>query len=321
MNSPLQVLCAGLIVADHVSAPISSMPSAGSLVVAPGMELTIGGCAANTATDLAKIGVRVGIVGCIGADPLGNFVRQSLIGQGVDDRHLQVSTTQQTAATLVINVVGEDRRFIHAVGANAEFTGTDLSADDLRGVRVLCVGGFGLNPALSGENVADLFQRARAAGVMTVLDVVLNETEDVRQMFVPVLPWTDLFLPNRDESTQLLGETDPALQVQRFLQAGVSTVIITCGGDGLLAANQDGVWQMPAHQVRQIDGTGGGDAFVAGYLLGVLENLPLPQRLAYGAALGASCVQSMGATTGVFDRPRLLKFVAEHPLPVTRVSR
>ena len=321
MHAPLDVLCAGLVVADHVCAPIARIPPAGTLILTEKLDITIGGCAANTATDLAKLGVRNGIVGRIGDDPLGQIVKQSLVKQGVDVRHLSVSQTAQTAATLVVNVEREDRRFIHAVGANAEFTGQELTEDHLQNVRVLCVGGFGLNDALSGENVAGLFRRARAAGVMTMLDIVISDSVQTRKMLEPVLPLTDLFLPNQDEAAMLLGETDPVLQAQHFRSAGAAAVIVTSGVAGLTFANSEGIWQMLAHPVKQVDGTGGGDAFVAGYILGILENRPLAERLAYGVALGASCVQSMGATTGVFDHPTLVKFVAEHPLPLNRIEK
>ena len=62
MNQPTDVLCAGIIVADHVSAPISHLPAAGELVLADQLLLAIGGCAANVAVDLTKMGVAAGVV-------------------------------------------------------------------------------------------------------------------------------------------------------------------------------------------------------------------------------------------------------------------
>ena len=50
-----EILCAGIVVADHLCTPISHVPAAGELVKADGMLLTIGGCAANAAVDLAKM--------------------------------------------------------------------------------------------------------------------------------------------------------------------------------------------------------------------------------------------------------------------------
>src|SRR5439155_25070532 len=71
MNEDAEVLCAGIIVADHVCAPISHLPAAGELVMAERLILTIGGCAANAAVDLSKMGVRASVVGRVGRDVFG----------------------------------------------------------------------------------------------------------------------------------------------------------------------------------------------------------------------------------------------------------
>jgi sugar/nucleoside kinase (ribokinase family) len=217
---------------------------------------------------------------------------------------------------MVVNVRGEDRRFIHAAGANAEFTGREVSADAIRRSRVLYVGGFGLNAALSGDNVAELFRTARAAGVMTVLDVVVAEN-DVGQMLGPVLPLTDLFLPNTDEARTITGHGDPWEQARHFHAAGAATVVITCGAHGACLLSGREALRIPAHEVVQVDPTGGGDAFVAGYLHAVLGGAPVDDCLRSGAALGASCVRSAGATTGVYRADELRHYIAEHRLDVT----
>ena len=59
-----------------------------------------------------------------------------------------------------------------------------------------------------------------------------------------------------------------------------------------------------------------GDAFVAGFLYGQIHGHSPQKSLAYGAAMGASCVRSLGATTGVFCAEELEAFVEAHPLSV-----
>ena len=191
-DSKFDVLCAGLVVADFVGAPVAALPASGGIVTTPRIELTIGGSAANVAVDVAKLDLRVGIAARIGDDWLGQFVRDSLQRERVQCDHLEVASTAQTASTLIVNVQGEDRRFIHAVGANAEFTGESLTHEVLRECRILCVGGFGLNPKLSGANVRRAFRSARELGVVTVLDVVISDTPSAWEMLQEVLPETDV---------------------------------------------------------------------------------------------------------------------------------
>ncbi len=312
------VLCAGLIVADHVCAPIAGLPPPGELAMTDRIDLTIGGCASNVAVDLSRLGLVACVAGRVGDDVLGRHVCNVLAAEGVSCDQVQFSRTARTATTMVINVRGQDRRFIHAAGANAEFTGREISADAIRCSRALYVGGFGLNAALSGDSVAALFRTARSAGVATVLDVVVAD-EDVGRMLEPVLPLTDLFLPNTDEARVITGHNEPLAQAAHFREAGSATVIITCGRAGAWLMNRESTLHIPAHDVVQVDPTGGGDAFVAGYLFGVMNQAPVDDCLRYGSALGASCVQCAGATTGVFRKSELTEFVKRQRLPVNPV--
>jgi len=93
----IDVLCGGIIVADHVCTPISHLPSAGELVMADGMLLTIGGCAANAAVDLAKMQVGVAVVGRVGADVFGRVVTDMLREANVDVSCMQTSSGADTS--------------------------------------------------------------------------------------------------------------------------------------------------------------------------------------------------------------------------------
>ena len=313
------ILCTGLVVADFVGAPVAAMPASGCLTTTPRIEMAIGGCAANTSVDLAKLDLKVGIVGLVGDDSMGRFVRESFEEAGVSCAHLGVSRSAQTSATLIVNVQGEDRRFIHAVGANAEFTGEALTREVLRECRILCVGGFVLNPKLSGANVHRAFQTARQLGVATVLDVVISDPAPAWKMLQEVLPETDLFLPNQDEGRMILGIDDPFEQARRFQSAGAKTVIVTRGAKGSLLYDGRHMWEATAFPVEQVDGTGGGDAFVAGFLYGLHKSATPMECLAYGAAMGASCVRAAGATTSVFRRGELEEYVQTHKLEYRQV--
>ncbi len=313
------VLCAGLITADHICAPIKRIPPAGALEMTDGIELAIGGCASNVGLDLRRLGRRARIAGRVGDGLLGRHVAQILADAGALCDQITCSDTAATATTMVVNVLGEDRRFIHAAGANTEFTGMEISADVIRRGRILYVGGFGLNAALSGKNVARLFATAREAGVLTVLDVVVGE-EEVGPMLAPVLPLTDLFLPNEDEGRTITGLSEPKEQARRFREQGASRVVVTRGDQGALLLDEQRFVSIGVHRVEQVDGTGGGDAFVAGFLHALLEGRDPEDCLRYGAALGASCVRAAGATAGVFHVGELEAFVAANPLQVTALS-
>src|SRR5262245_50083435 len=146
MTMPSDVLCAGIIVADHVCTPIDHLPAAGELLMADRLILTLGGCAANAAVDLAKMGLRATVVGRVGGDLFGRSVTDRLAGQGGDGSGVTVSPHCDTSQTLIVNVAGQDRRFIHTFGANAEFSASDIPLDRVARCRALYLGGYLLMP-------------------------------------------------------------------------------------------------------------------------------------------------------------------------------
>lgn len=317
MPELLDCLCAGIVVGDSVCRPIATMPPAGALAITDHVEFTIGGCAANVAVDLSKLGLRIGISGRMGEDVFGREVRDRLLAASVDCSGLVLSRTAPSSTTFVLNVRGEDRRFIHCVGANAEYDGTQVTESDIASSRVLYVGGFGLLQALSPDKVNRMFRIARAAGVTTVLDVVLPDQGQLLPWIEEVLPWTDYFFPNQDEAAKLLsGVIEPELQGQRFRKMGAKTVVITCGSQGAVLISELQRLKSGVYPVEPVDATGTGDAFVSGFVFGLLQDASPAHCLQLGTAMGASCVRSMGATTGVFNAAELREFVGRHPLKI-----
>jgi sugar/nucleoside kinase (ribokinase family) len=302
-------LCAGIVVADHLCEPIDHLPQPGELVLTERTNLAIGGCAANVAVDLARLGRKTAVVGRVGDDVFGRFVADALEATGVDSRHLLQSPGEATSCSIIVNVRGDDRRFIHARGANRTLSGAEISHEMLRQTRVVYVGGYCLSEQPSPEKIAALFRAAAECGVRTVLDVVIPRPANYWPFLEPVLPWTDVFLPNNDEGETITGLKDPVAQAFRFREAGAKAVIITCGGQGAVAACPDGTFRAGRFDVEPVDGTGSGDAFAAGYIHALLEGADVAGCVRTGSALGASCVLATGATTGVFNANELAEFL------------
>ena len=318
-SGPLDCLCAGIVVADHVGAPIDRLPLPGMLAETASLHLSIGGCAANCAVDMTRLGLATAVAGTIGDDILGRFVREVLDEAGVDCSILEIREDLHTAATQVINVLGEDRRFIHATGANAHFTTATITDEILQRTRVLYLGGYCLADQPAAAQVADLFGRARRLGVITMLDVVIPGPGDYSDRLGPVLPVTDHFVPNDDEAKLLCGLDDPFAQADTFLEAGAGSVAITCGNRGSVLVSAASRFRASAHDVPLIDGTGGGDAFAAGFILALLDGSDPEDCLRMGSAAGACCVQVTGATTGMPDADALRRMAADTRLEITRI--
>jgi len=320
MEAANEVVCGGILVADHVCTPMRALPPEGHLVAVDGMYLLTGGCAANVGVNVAKQGIRVGVAGKVGDDYWGRFIREDLAGRGVDTEHVRVSEQEQTSQTMILLCQGQDRRFVHTFGANRDFRAADVRRETLRGAKVFYLGGYLVLPNLGAQELADLFRYCRAEGVRTVLDVVIPTGFSYSGELDPVLPFTDVFLPNNDEAEMLTGELDPARQARALLDKGVGTVVVTLGDEGLLYAQGDQMWRAAHFPSPVVDQTGAGDAFCAGFIAGMVQGLDLHGCVRYGSALGASCVRSIGCYQGVFSAEQADRFLAENRLEVAPLS-
>jgi len=295
------------------------MPEPGELVPTEGIQLALGGCASNAGLDLAKLGVTVGVSGCVGDDVFGQFILDTLRAGRVDISGIHRIPGAGTASSMVINVTGQDRRFISTPGANTKFTVEHIPPEWVRQAKVFYVGGYLMMPGLETDEFVDLFRTARAGGAKTVLDVVLFGGEHYWKTLEKILPETDVFLPNDDEAAIITGLKDPLQQAERFRQAGAKTVVITEGRRGSLLVADNLRLRCGVYPVEFVGGTGSGDAFDAGYIAGLLAGEGPAGCLRWGSALGASCVRAIGATEAVFTRPEAEAFVRRYELRIDEI--
>ena len=314
------VLCAGIVVADLFVPPLQRLPEAGELVATEDFLIAPGGCAANTAIGLAKLGVPASVCGRVGDDTFGESLLRDLRRRGIDVGALTVTEGVGTSKTVIVPVHGEDRRFIHTFGANAVFTAADIPQALLESSAVVYIGGYLVLPGLDEADLAARLRDARAHGARVVLDVAIPSGHpDLSLDSVGKLwPLADCFLPNEDEALALSGEREPRDQAQAFLEYGARTVVIKRGELGVHVRSRETAFDMPAPPVEVIEPSGAGDAFAAGLIVGILEGWDLERSVAFASVVGGSACTALGCTTGVFSRRRADEFVAAHPLSAAK---
>jgi sugar/nucleoside kinase (ribokinase family) len=314
MSGHPRVLCAGILVADLVVPPLPELPAPGELAATDDFLLAPGGCAANVAISLAKLGVASAVAGRVGADFFGDFLEGELNRFGVDTHGL-LRSDRGTSQTVVLPVAGQDRRFVHSFGANAAFRAEDVDRSLLGQCDVFYLGGHLVLPAVSAPELAGLYAEARAGGATTVLDVVVpRETAVSLESVREILPYVDVFVPNEDEARALTGENEPQRQAGRLLRAGSGMVIVTRGTAGSVVHSREKLLDVPAPRVASVDQSGAGDGFSAGLIAGMLAGWDTERTVRFASIIGASATTALGCTNGVFSRAQAEAFLeAEMP--------
>jgi hypothetical protein len=143
----------------------------GSLTEVGRLELRLGGCVANTGSDLAALGLRTLLVTSLGDDVLAGTVAALVDTIPGADARAEIVPGATTSYSIVVQPSGTDRAFWHHVGANASFDGRQV---DVAAAPLLHVGYLPLLPRLTaraGAGLVRLFQEARSAAVTTSIDM------------------------------------------------------------------------------------------------------------------------------------------------------
>jgi sugar/nucleoside kinase (ribokinase family) len=167
--------------------------------------------------------------------------------------------------------------------------------------------------------LAAVFARARARGMRTVLDVVTPGPADYLPRLKEVLPEVDVFVPNDHEGQLITGLQDPLAQAEMFHRLGARTAIVTMGDRGAILVADNLRLRADSYRMPFVDGTGGGDAFAAGYIAALLRALGPEESLRMASAVGASCVRAIGTTAGVFTAEECTAFLRDNALKIERV--
>lgn len=307
----MRVACLGILVADVVGKPIDALPPRGTLASVERIELHAGGCAANTSIALARLGVPAAVLGIVGRDGFGDFLRLTLQREGVDDRGLLSHATASSSATMVAVHSDGERTFLHHTGANAAYTLADVAWPIIDEADILHVAGPFLMPRFVGADAAATLQRAKQSGKITTLDTVWDFTGRWMSVLAPALPFVDYLLPSLDEARQLTRRDAPEDIARALLDYGVGAVGLKMGDMGAYVRTAQGeAFTVPPLSVPVVDALGAGDAWAAGFLCGLTRGWPLAKTARFANTVGACAVQALGATTGIlsFDTTYELAF-------------
>jgi sugar/nucleoside kinase (ribokinase family) len=292
------VVCLGILVADVIARPVEELPARGALGLVDEIPLHGGGCALNTASVLARLGLDAAVVGKVGEDAFGDFLLRLLDERGIDGSHVLQDPGVATSASVVLVDRAGERTFLHLPGANARLRLDNIDRNVLFSGRALHVAGSLVMPELDGAPTAEVLEEAHDRGITTSL-VTVWDASGRWERVLPSLPHLDLFVPSLAEGRAVSGEREPPAVAAWLRKRGVGCVALTMGAEGCYVSSAGFEGQMGAPAVTAVDGTGAGDAFAAGLLYGHLAGWPLERSASFANAAGALATTVVGAVEGV----------------------
>src|SRR6202171_1889992 len=248
-------------------------PRPGETIFGNKFDLGFGGKGANQAVAARLCGANVGMVAKVGSDLVGPATIKNFESQGIDAPYVRIAEgVSSGVAPIFVDPSGQNR-IIVVKGANDELKPADVdaAADTLKSADCIV-----LQFEIPLETVYYTIKFARRNGIRCILNPAPAQPIDIK-----AVADLDYFVPNESEAEAISGipvrNVDDAKRCAgELLASGIRRVIITLGANGSLLAGSEGMEHVPAFNVKSVDSTGAGDAFIGSFA--TLPGAGLPER-------------------------------------------
>ncbi len=303
----------GFYTFDCLGWPFESVPAGGGTNYIDELTLAVSGAGGTAAIAAAKMGLKTLAVTGLGHDLMGDWVLQRLQHFGVDVSAVQREKTWRTSSSIVTTRRDGTRPALHMKGATADFFVRDAAISEMVDTKVFHAGGVGVMKAMDMGQTAKVMRAAQVAGAMTTVDVFAGSPADLPAI-AQVLAYTDYFMPSIEEAEALCGFADPADAARYFLDRGAKACILTLGGQGVFYRDALGLqFHQPAFDVQVRCSCGCGDAFNAGFAVGLVKGFDIETCVSMGQATSAQNATGLGSQAGVKDFDDTFHFLKTQP--------
>jgi ribokinase len=306
-----KILVVGSLNMDLV-VQMPAIPRPGETLLGGKFATFPGGKGANQAVAAARLGAQVTMVGEVGGDAFGEQMLQIIRNEGIDTRFVGVDAHSATGVALItVDAQGQNTISI-ASGANFALTADDVRRawEQIPDVDLL---------VMPLETPIETIHTAAQLAYQRQVPAILNPAP-AQDLDESLLRLIYLIVPNEIETEFLTGQAiknqdDARKAGVELLKRGVANVVLTLGESGALLVEGDSknpIFELiPAFQVRAVDATAAGDAFVGALATALGEGLPLARAAHFANAVAALSVTRPGAQPSLPSRNEVDQFLQE----------
>ncbi len=298
----LDVTVIGNAVLDVIARPLDRKVFETGSIPVDEIKLSFGGDALNESVILSQFGKRVELVSKIGQDEAGSRIINYLESKGVFVNKIRPDSKTNTSINIVLVDAHGERYFLtDPKGSQRKLSKDDVKASLQATGEIISFASMFVSPLLDIGAMADLFRTIKEeTGAVLVADMTKAKNGETLGDLQRLLPYVDYMLPNEEEISLLTGVSDPCVNANLLVDAGVSCAIVKCGKNGSVIASKGSQYQVPAYHVEKcVDTTGAGDSFAAGFIWGLSERWSVFDSACFASAAASCAVEQTGAADGV----------------------
>ena len=256
-------------------------------------ETVSGGSVANSIVGLSQLGDKVGFIGKVSDDELGQKYEQGLKKENVEYFYTKKKENLPTGTCLILITPDSERTMCTFLGTAGKINKTDIDVQAIKNSEITFLEGYlwdegepkeAFNEAINYSNkiamsLSDKFCVDRHK--KNFLDLVKNKL--------------DITFANEQEILELIDATS-FNDVISFGKKLNKTLVITRSDKGSVVINQNEVVECKSQKnLKIVDLTGAGDLFAAGFLHGYINKMKLQENLNKGTEMASKVIQKIGA--------------------------
>lgn len=263
-----KIVCIGELLIDFICKDIDS-----DLIDGDKFEKKAGGAPANVCAAASKLGQKVSFIGKVGNDSFGKFLERTLIETGVDTKMLYFDNEKPTTLAFVSIRKDGERDFMFNRGADENLSFEELDLNELSDAKIFH---FGSATALLGGKLKktyyELIKYAKSKGALVSFDpnwrgaLFGEKKEEFRSESIRCLSQADFVKVSDEEARIISGKENLEDAVDQLHKYGTRSVVVTLGKDGTLLSIDGEKVLVESIEVKSLDSTGAGDAFIGALL-------------------------------------------------------
>ena len=273
-------------------------------------DIQAGGNAANTIAALAKLGVSCGFVGVVANDAFGKLILSEFRRRKVDTSQIVIRkqpNLQATSGIVETYVDKKGRRSLFVKpGVNSSLAFKEINIDYLANAKFVHVTSYVDDKQF--EIQKQVLKKLHNSVKVSFAPGSLYVSRSLREMESIISRTYVLFIEKKEAF--YLTKKNYKEAATSVLKMGPKIVVITLGKDGCYVASDQSSFIKKPPKVNVIDTTGAGDAFAAGFLLGLVENYNLEKCSQLGNAVASFTIRRIGARAGLPNRKELSTIVS-----------
>lgn len=244
---------------------VENIPGDGETVFGSSYQMGFGGKGANQAVMASLLGAETYMITCLGEDVYADMTIENYKKNNINIDYLQIVPGSSGVAPIWVDDSGQNR--IIVISGSNDHIDADKAIESLSKIQDLkiLVGQF----EIPLEVTEKVFSFARENNITTILNPAPAKIPSEN-----LLSLTDWFIPNEVEFSTI-SNMDAFVDENliKYANSISGNLIVTLGEKGAASIDKDSVIKTPAPEVKAVDTTGAGDAFVGAFAYGLSSEL------------------------------------------------